>query len=106
MSSRTPPRRSSTRTRPTRPHPSHQAFLRAYTLDANGHPVATGELITNKNLGADGHFGGTDVNADTQIGGMATWAIVKAQARDILGINLTDADVFDVPCWWPTPTAT
>ena len=28
---------------------------------------------------------------------MATWAVVKAQARDILGINLTDADVFNVP---------
>jgi hypothetical protein len=28
---------------------------------------------------------------------MATWAIVKAQARDILGFDLTDADVFDVP---------
>ncbi len=34
---------------------------------------------------------------DTEIGGMATWAVVKAQARDVLGINLTDADVFDVP---------
>ncbi len=34
---------------------------------------------------------------DVEIGGMATWAVVKAQARDILGINLTDADVFDVP---------
>src|SRR5690606_12720371 len=31
------------------------------------------------------------------LGGMATWAVVKAQARDILGINLTDANVFDVP---------
>ena len=31
------------------------------------------------------------------IGGMATWAVVKAQARDLLGINLTDADVGDVP---------
>ena len=30
-------------------------------------------------------------------GGMATWAVVKAQARDILGINLTDADVHSVP---------
>jgi hypothetical protein len=78
-------------------HPSHQAFLRAYELDANGHPIATGKLITNMNLGADGHFGGTGLNADTEIGGMATWAIVKAQARDVLGINLTDADVFDVP---------
>ena len=28
---------------------------------------------------------------------MATWAVVKAQARDILGINLTDADVANVP---------
>ena len=32
-----------------------------------------------------------------EIGGMATWQVVKAQARDILGINLTDANVFDVP---------
>ena len=78
-------------------HPSHQVFLRAYRLDAAGHPVATGKLITNKNLGADGRFGGTGVNADTEIGGMATWQVVKAQARDLLGINLTDANVFDVP---------
>ena len=28
---------------------------------------------------------------------MATWAVVKAQARDLLGINLTDADVDNVP---------
>ncbi len=28
---------------------------------------------------------------------MATWEVVKAQARDILGINLTDADVGNVP---------
>ena len=28
---------------------------------------------------------------------MATWAVVKAQARDMLGINLTDADVHNVP---------
>src|SRR5262249_1135813 len=67
-------------------HPSHQVFLRAYEFNAAGDPVATGKLITNKNLGADGHFGGID--ADTEIGGMATWAIVKAQARDLLGINL------------------
>jgi Ca2+-binding RTX toxin-like protein len=78
-------------------HPSHQAFLRAYELDANGHPIATGKLITNMNLGADGRFGGLDADADTEIGGMATWGIVKAQARDLLGINLTDADVFNVP---------
>ena len=37
-------------------HPSHQVFLRAYELRA-GEPVATGKLITNRDLGADGHFG-------------------------------------------------
>ncbi|MCO6055363.1 heme peroxidase, partial [Pseudomonas sp. MOB-449] len=78
-------------------HPSHQVFLRAYEIGADGQPHATGKLITNKNLGADGHFGGTGINADTEIGGMATWAVVKAQARDLLGIDLTDANVFDVP---------
>ncbi|QEY62027.1 heme peroxidase [Metapseudomonas lalkuanensis] len=74
-------------------HPSHQVFLREYVMTANG-PVATGELVTNRNLGADGQFGTAD---DVEIGGMATWAVVKAQARDMLGINLTDANVFDVP---------
>src|SRR6185295_13048330 len=75
-------------------HPSHQVFLRAYRLDTNGDPVATGKLITNRDLGADGKFGTAD---DVEIGGMATWQVVKAQARDLLGINLTDANVFDVP---------
>ncbi|UVE16259.1 heme peroxidase [Pseudomonas sp. LS44] len=59
-------------------HPSHQAFLREYILTAGG-PVATGKLIT----GADG--------------GMATWGDVKAQARDILGIELDDLDAFNLP---------
>src|SRR5262245_35579872 len=77
--------------------PSHQVFLRAYEFGTDGQPHATGKLIENRDLGADGHFGGTDANADTELGGMATWAVVKAQARDLLGINLTDADVGDVP---------
>ena len=68
-------------------------FLRAYEM-VGGHPVATGKLITNRGLGADGRYGTAD---DTEIGGMATWKVVKAQAHDILGINLTDKDVFDVP---------
>ncbi len=63
-------------------HPSHQVFLRAYEFNAAGDPVATGRLITNRDLG-DGIFGNGD---DVEIGGMATWAVVKAQARDILGI--------------------
>src|SRR5262252_4532316 len=44
--------------------------------------------------GADGILGTAD---DAPIGGMATWAVVKAQARDILGINLTDKDFDNVP---------
>jgi hypothetical protein len=51
-------------------HPSHQVFLRAYELNAAGEPVATGKLIENPGTG-----------------GMATWAAVKAQARDLLGID-------------------
>ncbi|MGH8383533.1 peroxidase family protein [Pseudomonas sp.] len=77
-------------------HPSHQVFLREYVLNAAGDPVATGRLITNRDLGTDGKFGTAD-DGDGENGGMATWAVVKAQARDILGINLTDADVHNVP---------
>ncbi|WP_207266255.1 peroxidase family protein [Pseudomonas sp. GW101-3H06] len=77
-------------------HPSHQVFLREYMLNAAGDPIATGRLITNRDLGADGKFGTAD-DGSAESGGMATWAVVKAQARDILGINLTDADVHSVP---------
>jgi hypothetical protein len=75
-------------------HPSHQVFLRAYEFNAAGDPVATGKLITNRDLGPDGQYGTAD---DVEIGGMATWAVVKAQARDLLGINLTDLDFDNVP---------
>src|SRR5262245_50974926 len=74
-------------------HPSHQVFLRAYEM-RDGEPVATGKLLTNRDLGGDGTFGTTD---DVDLGGMSTWAALKAQARDLLGINLTDADVGNVP---------
>ena len=69
-------------------------FLRGYELGPDGEPHATGKLITNRDLGADGTFGTAD---DVEIGGMSTWGVVKAQARDILGINLTDADFDNVP---------
>ena len=59
-------------------HPSHQVFLREYEM-VDGKPVATGHLLE----GADG--------------GLATWADIKAQAREMLGIELTDADVGMVP---------
>jgi Ca2+-binding RTX toxin-like protein len=67
-------------------HPSHQVFLREYALvnhDNNNatplRPLATGKML-------DGAFGG-----------LPTWAEVKAQAHTMLGINLTDADVTNLP---------
>ena len=75
-------------------HPSHQVFLRAYAFNAAGDPVATGRLITNRDVGADGVFGTGD---DDELGGMATWGVVKAQARDLLGIELSDYDALNVP---------
>jgi hypothetical protein len=74
-------------------HPSHQVFLRAYqllTVDPDGNPAtsnsvtgafATGHLIENRLAGADGVlFAGND---DVFIGGMATWAVVKAFSASI-----------------------
>jgi Ca2+-binding RTX toxin-like protein len=60
-------------------HSSHQVFLRQYELNADGDPVATGKLIEGGN------------------GGMATWADLKAQAADLLGIQLLDVDVGNIP---------
>ncbi|WP_243375654.1 peroxidase family protein [Microvirga solisilvae] len=67
-------------------HSSHQLFLREYefSVDRNGdgiadsYPVSTGKLLTGDR-------------------GLATWADVKEQARTMLGINLTDADVTNIP---------
>src|SRR5262245_20974399 len=82
-------------------HPSHQVFLRGYQMvdvdpgpGVHMAPVATGKLIENRNLGADGHFGTAD---DVFIGGMATWAVVKAQVGDIMSITLTSQDFDNVP---------
>ena len=71
-------------------HPSHQVFLREYALNGEGKPVATGKLITNHEINPDGSLG-------VEIGGMATWAVVKAQASKLLGIQLTDHDAVNVP---------
>ena len=60
-------------------HPSHQVFLREYELNAAGRPVSTGKL-------AEG-AGGAIIN----------WGEVKQMARTMLGIELTDTDVFNVP---------
>ncbi len=64
-------------------HASHQVFLREYESNADGKPVSTGRLL-----------GGP---AGREADGMATWATVKAQARDLLGLQLTDMDVLNVP---------
>ncbi|NNG24693.1 peroxidase family protein [Telluria aromaticivorans] len=58
-------------------HPSHQVFLREYSM-IDGEPVSTGKLLS-------GAFG------------EGNWGEVKAQAAAKLGIRLTDDDVFDVP---------
>lgn len=65
-------------------HPSHQVFLREYVSDANGRPIDTGQLLD-----------GTLPNGTK--GGLVTWNDVKKQASEVLGIDLTDADVLDVP---------
>ena len=59
-------------------HPSHQAFLRDYVIDAQGNPRPTGRVL------------------DGPGGNIGNWAEVKANALK-LGIILTDADVFNVP---------
>nr|WP_306239387.1 peroxidase family protein [Ornithinimicrobium cryptoxanthini] len=63
-------------------HPSHHVFLREYAA-VGGVPVPTGKLL-------DGWHG--DERA-----GLPTWGDVKDQARDLLGIELVDADVLEVP---------
>ncbi|MEY4176196.1 MAG: hypothetical protein RI900_3361 [Actinomycetota bacterium] len=60
-------------------HASHQVFLREYRLNEFDLPVATGRLLE-----------GTD-------GSVANWTEVKAQARTMFGIALSDFDVTAVP---------
>ncbi|MDX3927017.1 MAG: peroxidase family protein [Shinella sp.] len=57
---------------------SKQIFMREYVATPDG-PRATGHLL------------------EGDAGGLATWADVKAQAREVLGINLTDAHVGKIP---------
>ena len=59
-------------------HPAHQVFLREYEL-VDGRPVDTGRLL----------------NGDQ--GGLATWDDVQEQAMTVLGIDLKDLSVLNVP---------
>lgn len=63
-------------------HESHQVFLREYVrveVDGVMKTVATGHMLEGQN------------------GGPPTWADIKNQARQMLGIDLTDMDVLRVP---------
>jgi hypothetical protein len=66
-------------------HASHQVFLREYKKDANGRAVSTGKLLDGS--AATGSVAGS----------VGNWAEVKAQAKEMLGIILTDFDVHNVP---------
>ena len=59
-------------------HASKQLFMREYVM-VEGAPLSTGKLL------------------EGATGGLATWADVKAQALTMLGFELTDADVGNIP---------
>ena len=59
-------------------HPSHQVFLREYVASPTG-PQSTGRLLGNSDRS------------------MANWADVKFQAKTLLGIQLVDTDVGNIP---------
>ncbi|WP_345075681.1 peroxidase family protein, partial [Paeniglutamicibacter cryotolerans] len=60
-------------------HSSQQVFLREYMLNAAGKPVSTGDLI------------------EGETGGMATWANIKTQAAQKLGLDISDSDIGNIP---------
>ncbi|MBV1796395.1 peroxidase family protein [Siccirubricoccus sp. G192] len=60
-------------------HASKQVFMREYILGPEGKPIATGNLLEGSK------------------GGLATWADIKEQAREVLGIELTDLDIGNIP---------
>ncbi|MCW2866146.1 MAG: heme peroxidase, partial [Marmoricola sp.] len=78
-------------------HASHQVFLREYVAGTgtagadNPAAVATGKLLTGLPAGQTypGSADGTD--------GESTWASVKKQAKDLLGLALSDRDVTNIP---------
>ena len=75
----TPRPRGSTRTRPTPRLPRKQVFLREYVADGAGKPQSNGRLLD----GVGGNIG--------------NWAEIKAQAASLLGIQLVDTDILNVP---------
>ena len=60
-------------------HPSHQVFDREYVDNSAGRPVTSGQMLASPD------------------GGLPTWAMVKAQAATMLGLQLVDQDVHNIP---------
>ena len=71
-------------------HSSHQVFLREYSLVA-GKPLSTGKLLGG--LPAGQTYPGSPDGQD----GIGTWAAVKKQAAEKLGLRLLDRDVTNIP---------
>jgi len=72
-------------------HSSHQVFLREYVDNSAGQPVSTGNLLGG--LPAGQTYPGSPDGQD----GMATWASLKLQAAELLGLRLVDKDVTNIP---------
>ncbi len=60
-------------------HASHQVFTREYALNSAGRPVSTGKFL------------------GTPDGGLPTWAQVKEQSAEVLGLLLDDYAVGNIP---------
>ncbi|MFM6848968.1 MAG: peroxidase family protein, partial [Terrabacter sp.] len=71
-------------------HSSHQVFLREYTM-VGGKPFSTGKFLGG--LAVDQTYPGSPDGQD----GISTWASVKKQAAEKLGLLLVDRDVTNIP---------
>lgn len=78
-------------------HASHQVFLREYRAatgpvgPTSPAAVATGRLLDGLPAGA------TYTGSPDMTGGESSWAAVRKQARELLGLELSDRDALDVP---------
>ncbi len=80
-------------------HPSHQVFLRAYLPSSVAGPfnasnpasVSTGKLLGGLPAGQ------TYLNSPDGTEGIGTWAAVKKQSAELLGLQLVDRDVTNIP---------
>ncbi|HZY08018.1 MAG TPA: peroxidase family protein, partial [Ilumatobacteraceae bacterium] len=72
-------------------HPAHQVFLREYAAGVDGLPHSTGKFLDG--LPAGQTYPGSPDGA----GGIGTWAAVKKQAAERLGLLLEDKEIGNVP---------